>query len=95
MSSKSRKSSNKRCINLGLGTPHNKIQERVAPTHRKKYREKTDHLRTTIPSHKKIMTPERQRKILGSGATSIRSPGITLLISSQRTHWWMRLKPLN
>jgi hypothetical protein len=32
MPSKLSRSSNKRCDNLGLGTPHSKIQERVAPT---------------------------------------------------------------
>jgi hypothetical protein len=56
----------------------------VAPTHRTKDRAKIDNLRTTSPGHKKIRTPERQRKIPGSGATSIRAPGITLLISSKQ-----------
>jgi hypothetical protein len=65
---------------LGLGTPHNKIQERAAPTHRTKDRENMDNIRTTNPSHKQRRTPERQRKISGSGATSIRALGITLLI---------------
>jgi hypothetical protein len=36
MPSKSSRSSNKRCDNLGLGTPHSKSHERVAPTHRTK-----------------------------------------------------------
>jgi hypothetical protein len=31
---------------------------------------------------------ERQRKIPGSGATSIRALGITLLIVAQSSHWW-------
>jgi hypothetical protein len=34
-------------------------------------------LRKTSPSHKKRRTMGRQRKIPGSGATSIRAPGIT------------------
>jgi hypothetical protein len=65
---------------LGLGTPHRKIQERAAPTHRTKDRENMDNIRTTSPSRKKRRTLERQRKILGSGVTSIRALGITLLI---------------
>jgi hypothetical protein len=56
MSSKSSRSSNKRCGNLGLGTPHNKSQERVPLNHRTKDREKIDHLRTTIPGRKKRRT---------------------------------------
>jgi hypothetical protein len=63
MSSKSSRNSNKRPTNLGLGTPHNKRQERVAPTHRKKDREKMDSINTTSPSRKKIRTLERQRNI--------------------------------
>jgi hypothetical protein len=78
MPSKSSRSSNKRCDNLGLGTPHSKSQERVAPTHRKKDREKMDGIRTL----------ESKRKIPGSGVTSIRFLGITLLTVAQRSHWW-------
>jgi hypothetical protein len=90
MPSKSSRSSNKRCGNLGLGTPHNKSQERAAPTHRTKDREKMDSIKTTSTSHKKRRTPERQRKILGSGATSIRALGITLLTAAQRSRWWLK-----
>jgi hypothetical protein len=89
MSSKSTRSLNKRCDNLGLGTPHNKIKERVTPTCRTKGREKMDNLRTTSLGHKQRRTVERQRKIPGSGVTSIRSPGITL-ISTQSSLWWLR-----
>jgi hypothetical protein len=78
----------KMCNNLGLGTPHNKIQERVAPTHRTKDRENMDSIRTTSPSHKQRRTPKRQRKIPGSGVTSIRALGITLLTAAQSSHWW-------
>jgi hypothetical protein len=74
--------------NLGLGTPHNKSQERVAPTHRTKDRENMDSIRTTSPSRKQRRTPERQRKIPGSGVTSIRSLGITLLTAAQSSRWW-------
>jgi hypothetical protein len=84
--SKSSRSSNKRRDNLGLGTPHNKIQERAVPTHRTKDREKMDSIRTTIPSHKQRRTPKIQRKIPGSGATSIRALGITLLTAAQSSH---------
>jgi hypothetical protein len=48
----------KRHDNLGLGTPHRKIQERSAPTHRTKEKSNTDHLRTTSQGHKKIRTPK-------------------------------------
>jgi hypothetical protein len=74
MPSKSSRSSNKRRVNLGLGTPHNKSWERAAPTYRTKDREKMDSIRTTSPSHKQRRTLERQRKIPRSGATSIRVP---------------------
>jgi hypothetical protein len=87
---KSSRISKKRCGNLGLGTPHNKIQERASLTYRKKEREKMDHLRTTSPGRKKIRTPKRERKIPGSGVTSIRAPGITLLIIAQSSRWWLR-----
>jgi hypothetical protein len=85
MPSKSSRSSNKRRGNLDLGTPHNKIQERVAPTHKTK-----DSIRTTSPNRKQRRTPKRQRKISGSGVTSIRALGITLLTSAQRSRWWSK-----
>jgi hypothetical protein len=88
--SKLSRSSNKRCGNLGLGTPHRKIQERVAPTHIKNDKENMDSIKTTSPSHKQTRTTERQRKILGSGANSIRALGITLLIVAQSSHWWSK-----
>ena len=84
------RSSNKRHCNLGMGTPHKKSQERVATTHRTKDRAKMDSIRTTSPRRKKIRTPERQRKIPGSGATSIRVLGITLMTVTQRNHWWSK-----
>jgi hypothetical protein len=86
MPSKSSRSSNKRCDNLGLGTPHNKILERAAPTHRTKDQEKMGSIKTTGPSRKQIGTLERHRKILGSGVTSIRALGITLMIAAQSSH---------
>jgi hypothetical protein len=67
MPSKLSRSSNKRRDNLCLETPHNKSQEREAPTHRTKDRAKMDSIRTTSPSHKQRRTPERQIKILISG----------------------------
>jgi hypothetical protein len=83
MSSKSSRISNKRCDNVGLGTPRSKNQERAAPTYRTKGREKMDNIRKTSPRGKKIRTPERQRRIWGSGVTSIRALRITLLIVTQ------------
>jgi hypothetical protein len=87
MPTKSSRSSNKRCDNLGPGTPHSKNQERAAPTYRKNDRVKMDIIRKTNPSHKQRRTPKIQRRILRSGATSIRSLGITLLIVAQRSQW--------
>jgi hypothetical protein len=75
---------------LGLGTPHSRSREREAPTRRTKERENMGNLRTTSPSCKQRRTMGRQRKIPRSGVTSIRSPGITLLIVAQRSHWWLR-----
>jgi hypothetical protein len=75
---------------LGLGTPHSGRREREAPTHRKKDKEKRGSLKKTSLSHKKIRTMEIQRKILRSGAASIRAPNITVLISTQINHWWSR-----
>jgi hypothetical protein len=88
MLSKLRRISNKRRGNLGLGTPHNKIQERAVPTHRTKDRENMDSIRKTSPSRKQRSTSERQRRILGSGATSIRSLGITMRTAAQSNRWW-------
>ena len=85
MPSKSSISSNKRHDNLGLGTPHNKSQEREAQTHIKKNKANMESIKKTSPSHKKIRTPEIQRKMTGSGATSIRALGITLLTIAQRS----------
>jgi hypothetical protein len=90
MPSKSSKISNKRHFNLGRGIPHNKSQERAAPTHREKDRAKMHSIKTMHPSRKQRRTPERQRKILGSGATSIRSLGITLLTVAQSRSWWLK-----
>jgi hypothetical protein len=88
--SKLNRSSNKRRDNLGLGTPHNKIQERAAPTHRTRDRANMDSIRTTSPSHKQRRTPERQIKIPGSGVTSIRALGITLLTTARNSCWWSK-----
>jgi hypothetical protein len=90
MPSKSSRISNERCDNLGLGTPHKKIQERVAPTHRTMDRKNMDSIKTTSPSHKKIRTSKIQIKISGSGATSIISLGITLMTAAQSSQWWSK-----
>jgi hypothetical protein len=90
MSSKSSRSSNKRHGYLGLGTPHNKSQERAATTHKTKNRAKMDSIKTTSPSRKQRRTPERQRKTPGIGATSIRALGITLLTAAQSSRWWLK-----
>jgi hypothetical protein len=84
MPSKSSRSSNKRRAAIWAWEPlTTKSQERVAPTHRTKDRENMDSIRTTSPSRKQRRTPERQRKTPGSGATSIRALGITLLTVAQ------------
>ena len=88
MSSKSSISSNRRRGNLGLGTPHKKIQERVALTHITKDKANMESIRTTSPSRKQRRTPQRQINIPGSGVTSIRALGITLLIVAQSSRCW-------
>jgi hypothetical protein len=62
MPSKLSRSSNKIHDNLGLGTPHNKNQEKLAPTHKKKDRAKMESIKTTSPRRKQRRTPERQGK---------------------------------
>jgi hypothetical protein len=88
MLSKSSKILNKRHERLGLGTPHNKRKERVAPTQKTKEKTNMNNIRKTSLSHKQRRTMERRRKTLGSGVNSIRDSGITLLISTQIIHWW-------
>jgi hypothetical protein len=80
MSSKSSRSSNKRHVKFGPGNPSQKNPGKGGPNPQNKGQRKYDRLRTTSPGHKQRRTPERQRKIPGSGVTSIRAPGITLLI---------------
>jgi hypothetical protein len=50
------------CSNMDLGIPHNKIQEREAPTRRTKDGENKNSLKTTISGHKQIRTLERKRR---------------------------------
>jgi hypothetical protein len=80
---------------FGPGNPSQKSQERAAPTHKTKDRVNMDSIRTTSPSRKERRTSKRQRKILGSGVTSIRALGITLLTIAQSSRWWPKSKPLN
>jgi hypothetical protein len=70
---------------FGPGNPSQKNPGKGTPTRRTKDRAKKDCLRKTSPGRKQRRTPKRQRKIPGSGATSIRAPGITLLIVTQRS----------
>jgi hypothetical protein len=81
---------NKRCDNLDLVTPHRERKERAAPNHKTMDRTNMENIRTTSQTHNQRRTPERKIKILGSGATSIKSPRIILLIFSQSNHWWLR-----
>jgi hypothetical protein len=74
------------CDSLGLGTPHNRSRAREAPNHRTKGRENMKNLRKTSLIQKPRRTMERRIKTPGSGATSIRSLGITLLIIAQKFH---------
>jgi hypothetical protein len=86
MPSKSSKRLNKKCGSLGLGTPHNKSRAVEALTHGAKDKAKMGNLMKTIPIHKQRRTMVRRTKIPGSGVTSIRAPGITLLIVAQISH---------
>jgi hypothetical protein len=90
MPSKSSRSVNKRRDSLGLRTPHRRSREMEAPTRRTKDRLNMGNLRTTSPSCKKRRTMGRQRKIPGSGVTSIRSPSITMIIFVEINNWWLR-----
>jgi hypothetical protein len=74
MPSKSSRSSNKRRGNLGLGTPHNKSQERVAPTHRTKDRENMDSIRTTSPSLQAKKDTGKTKKDTGKWCDFHKSP---------------------
>jgi hypothetical protein len=73
---------------FGPGNPSQQNPGKGGPNPRTKDREKMDSIRTTSTSRKQRRTPERQRKIPGSGATSIRALGITLLTVAQSSHWW-------
>jgi hypothetical protein len=50
---------------------HNISREKVAPTHRKKGRERMESLNKTSLNHKKISTMGRPRNTLGNGVISI------------------------
>ena len=95
MMSKLRISLNRRHGCLGLETPHSSSMEKVSPNGRTKGRARMDSLRTTGLSHKQRRTMGRQRKTLGSGASSIRSPNIKPLNVSQSSHWWSRYNPID
>jgi hypothetical protein len=58
MPTKSSRSSNKRCDNLGLGTLHSKSQEGVAPTHEQRTEKRWTVSNTTSPSYKQRRTLE-------------------------------------
>jgi len=73
-----------------MGTCHSRRRPRETPTYKTKGIENMDNLRTTSVSRKQRRKMERRRKTPGSGATSIRSLGTTLLIAPQRSHWWLR-----
>jgi len=74
--------------NFGSRNPQ-RNRERKTITHRTKGRVNMDILRTTNLRYKQIGTIGRRRKTMGSGATSISTPGITLFIISQISHWWL------
>jgi hypothetical protein len=90
MLSKLSRSLNIRCDSLGLQTPHSRSREKAAPTRRTKTRARVDSLRKTIPNRKQRRAMGRQRKTLGNGVSSIRSPRITWLNASQSSQWWSR-----
>jgi hypothetical protein len=90
MLSKSSRSLNRRHDNLGLQTPHRKSREKATPTRRTKGRERMGSLSKTSTNRKQTRTMGRQIKTLGNGVSSIRSPSITLLNVTQRSHWWLR-----
>jgi hypothetical protein len=69
--------------------PRNPSQQKMGkggPNPQNKGQRKMESIKTTSPSHKQRRTLKRQRKILRSGATSIRALGITLLTVTQSNH---------
>jgi hypothetical protein len=88
MPSKSCRSSNKRSENLGHGTLTTKAKKgRPQPT-KQRIEQRWIVSGKLIQATRKEKPPERQRKILGSGATSIRALGITLSTAAQIRCWW-------
>jgi hypothetical protein len=77
---------------FGPGNPSQQNPGKGGPNPQKKDRANMDSIKTTSPSCKQRRTLERQRKIPGSGATSIRALGITLLTASQSSRWWPEVK---
>jgi hypothetical protein len=73
--------------NLGLGTPHKKSRKgRPQPIEQRKKKIWTVSGQPVQDKTKK--DTGKTKKDTGSGVTSIRALGITLLIVAQSSHWW-------
>jgi hypothetical protein len=66
---------------FGPGNPSHQKKVKGSPNPQNKGQRKYGQPQDNQSRRKQRRTPERQRKISGSGVTSIRAPGITLLIS--------------
>jgi hypothetical protein len=73
---------------FGPGNPSQQKPGKGGPNPQNKGQNKDGQYQDNSPSRKQRRTLERQRKILGSGATSIRALGITLLTAAQSSRWW-------
>jgi hypothetical protein len=71
LSKLSRNSSSRISGNLGMKICNNQSMVKESLTHT------TFNLKTTSPSHRKIIVIRRQRRTLGSGATSTKTLGTT------------------
>jgi hypothetical protein len=81
LSKLSRNLSNKTSGNLGLKIHNNQSMVKVSLTHRE------IDLKKTSPSHMKRRVIGI-RMTLGSGGTSTKSLGTTLMNVAQNSHWW-------
>jgi hypothetical protein len=73
---------------FGPGNPSQQNPGKGSPNPPNKGQRKDGQYQDNRTSRKQRRTSERQRKISGSGATSIRALGITLLTVTQTSRWW-------
>jgi hypothetical protein len=76
--------------NLGLGTPHNKSQERVAPTQQNKgqSKDRPPQENQSRPQAKK--DTGKTKKDTGKWCDFHKSPWHNTVDFTQSSHWWLR-----